>query len=213
MSANNWQAGGSQYSNYQTPAHNGDESAEKPAKSPSLIKRLSSHILHSVDSFLGTNDKQPANQSSFFVMKDEEPESAAEDDGSSDDESLEELEGSFDENSVEMHKEPINGRMNGSQAHQPISNSNSVLSPSTTSPDSLDLNVKRMNSFLALVSVLAGSNLLIITRQIEVKKFAAISILYLLQRIIYAYLLFINIDIRFIILKRRVAISNVYRST
>jgi len=155
MSANNWQASGSPYSNYQAPDR--DQSADKPDKAPSLIKRLSSHILHSVDSFLGTDEKQPANQASFFEKKDEAYKSASEDGGSSDDESLEELDGSLDdEENIEMQKEPINGYMNNSQSHQPIPNTNSILSQSNTSPDSLDLNVKRMNSFLALVSVRAN---------------------------------------------------------
>lgn len=149
----NWQAGGGNpYSAYQAPA--GDESPEKPSKAPSLLKRVSTHILHSVDSFLGTNEKQPANTASFFEIKDEEPESDSEEGSSSDDESLEELEGSLNSDEVEMTKEPINGHMNG-HADQPISNTNSILAPSTTSPSSLHLTTKRMDSFLALVSITA----------------------------------------------------------
>ncbi len=152
MSANNWQAGsGNPYAAYQAPS--GDETAEKPNKAPGLLKRVSTHILHSVDSFLGTNEKQPANQASFFEIKDEDDEEPESEEGSSsDDESLEELEGSLNsEDAVEMTKEPINGHMNG-HVDQPISNTNSILAPSTTSPSSLNLNAKRMNSFLALVS-------------------------------------------------------------
>lgn len=147
MSANNWQAGGGNpYAAYQAPSDN------EPAKAPGLLKRVSTHILHSVDSFLGTNEKQPASTASFFEIKDEEePESESEEGSSSEDESLEELEGSLNsEDEVEMTKEPINGHMNGHQDQPPISNTNSILSPSTTSPSSLNLTSKRMNSFLAL---------------------------------------------------------------
>jgi membrane associated rhomboid family serine protease len=150
MSANNWQAGtGNPYAAYQAPS--GDQTADKPEKPPGLLKRVSTHILHSVDSFLGTNEKQPANQASFFEMKDEEEvesDSSEDEASSSDDESLEELEGSLNsEEGVEMQKEPINGHMNG-HTDQPISN-NSMLSPST-GPSTLNLHPQRMNSFLAL---------------------------------------------------------------
>lgn len=161
MSANNWQAGGGNpYAAYQAPA----SEDEKPEKAPGLLKRVSTHILHSVDSFLGTNEKQPANQASFFEIKDEEEEVDSEDEGSSsDDESLEELEGSLNsEDGVEMQKEPINGHINTERGDQdpPPPLTYSILSPSVTSPSTLNLNPQRMNSFLALVSYLKGKYLL-----------------------------------------------------